>query len=217
MKVWQAIGQVTAVAIFVAGAVVVASVTSKHVAAPATVPAIAKVPKPSNAPRSTPALVASSTHHGKSRVSARRSHPRQAPHTAQATPVAQVTRVPGNMAPPGVAGAVVAIDPRTGKMVMPSPEQMQRLSAAAAQQPSVSRNAEGLIERHYPNGMVEVDLAGRFQDYATVRIRPDGTKEFHCVTDTSADALAREAQAEHDGDTPEGTARRGVGAPKEAR
>lgn len=214
MKIWKGIGQVTAVAIFVGGAIVVASETSGPTRVPATVPAIAKVPALVNEPRSTPALVATATHRPASGTSIRRSHPRRAAHGAQ---VAQVTRVPAPMANPGVAGAVVAIDPKTGKMVMPSPEQMQRLSAAAAQQPSVSRNAEGLIERHYPNGMVEVDLAGRFQDYATVRIRPDGTKEFHCVTDTSADALAREAQAERDGATPEGTARRGAGAPKEER
>jgi len=116
---------------------------------------------------------------------------------------------------PGVAGAVVAIDPRTGKMRMPSAEQMQRLTQM--DQVRVSRSPEGLVETHYPNGMVEIDLQGRFQDYATVRIRPDGTKEFHCVTDTSADAMARAAQAEAAGTTPEGTARRGAGAPKEER
>jgi len=214
MKLWKGIGEVAAVVIFVGGAIVVASETSGPRGVPATVPAIANVPAPVNRPRSTPALVATSTRHRSSGTSTRRPHPSQAAHHAQ---VAQATGVPGNVTSPGIAGAVVAIDPKTGKMVMPSPEQMQRLSAAAAQEPTVSRNAEGLIERHYPNGMVEIDLAGRFQDYATVRIRPDGTKEFHCVTDTSADAMAREAQAERDGVTPEGTARRGAGAPKEER
>jgi len=100
-------------------------------------------------------------------------------------------------------------------MVMPSAEQMWRLTQM--DQVRVSRSPEGLVETHYPNGMVSIDLQGRFQDYATVRIRPDGTKEFHCVTDTSADAMARAADAEAAGITPEGTARRGAGAPKEER
>ena len=210
MKAWRVVGEIAAIAVFVAGAFVVADETSRHMGPPPNVSAISSVPKPANAPLSTPALVATSAHHRSNAAPAHGHRP------GRVVPLAQVTPAPESLDRPGVAGAVVAIDPKTGKMVMPSPEQMQRLTASA-QQTTVSRSPEGLIETHYPNGMVVIDLQGRFQDYATVRIRPGGTKEFHCVTDTSADAMARAAEAERDGATPEGTARRGAGAPKEER
>jgi len=208
MKALRMMGAIAAVALFAAGAVIVAGEISRHAGHPTTVPAIARVPRRPNAISSTPALVAALlrdrsngvSSHLSNRAPSHRSN-RAPSHRSRSVQVASV--------------AVVAIDPKTGRMVMPSAEQMRRLTQM--DQVRVSRSPEGLVETHYPNGMVSIDLQGRFQDYATVWIRPDGTKEFHCVTDTSADAMARAADAEAAGVTPEGTARRGAGAPKEER
>src|SRR6185295_11916788 len=81
--------------------------------------------------------------------------------------------------PPATAGMVVGIDPETGQLGMPTPEQMQKLSEL--QQPQVDHSAEGLVEVHHPDGSVSVDLQGRFQEYATVRVGPDGKLIYQCV------------------------------------
>jgi hypothetical protein len=74
---------------------------------------------------------------------------------------------------------VVGIDPETGKLGMPTPEQLKELSDL--QQYEVDHSDVGLVEVHHPDGSVSVDLQGRFQEYATVRIGPDGKKTFQCV------------------------------------
>ncbi|SRR6266581_78113 len=80
---------------------------------------------------------------------------------------------------PGMAGMVVGIDPETGELGMPTPEQMRVLSDSPQYQ--VDHSAAGLVEVHHPDGSVSVDLQGRFQEYATVRIGPDGKLIFRCV------------------------------------
>ena len=206
---------IAALALVVAGVLLGLAGRSRPPSVPAIKASRAVIVAPRIVPRSS--LVSAPLMSAPSRPAPAHHAHHAAPSTANATAEAPAA-TSEHIDTPGVAGVVVAIDPKTGKMVMPSAEQMQRLTAAAAAgQPSVSRSPEGLVEKHYPNGMVEIDLRGRFQDYATVRIRPDGTKEFHCVTDTSADAMARAAAAEAAGQAQEGTARRGTGAPKEER
>jgi len=81
--------------------------------------------------------------------------------------------------PPGAAGMVVGIDPETGELGMPTPEQLQRISDS--QQSQVDHSSAGLVEVHHPDGSVSIDLQGRFQEYATVRIGPDGKLTYRCV------------------------------------
>ncbi len=78
------------------------------------------------------------------------------------------------------------IDPETGKIGPPTAEQRAELDQIAASQNALlSRSAVGLTEEHRADGTVHVNLQGRFQEYATVRIGPDGKKTFGCVEDTS--------------------------------
>jgi hypothetical protein len=80
---------------------------------------------------------------------------------------------------PGSAGMLIGIDPETGKLGMPTPEQLEDLSDL--QQPQIDHSDAGLVEVHHPDGSVSIDLQGRFQEYATVRIGPDGKMTYQCV------------------------------------
>ena len=80
---------------------------------------------------------------------------------------------------PGTAGMVVGIDPETGELGMPTPEQLRALSDSPL--PEVDHSAAGLLEVRHPDGSVSVNLQGRFQEYATVRIGPNGKLIFRCV------------------------------------
>lgn len=81
--------------------------------------------------------------------------------------------------PPGTAGMVVGIDPETGELGMPTPEQLQKF--ADSQQNQVDHSSAGLVEVHHPDGSVSIDLQGRFQEYETVRVGPDGKLIYQCV------------------------------------
>jgi len=80
---------------------------------------------------------------------------------------------------PATAGMVVGIDPETGELGMPTPEQLKALSDSP--QYEVDHSTAGLLEVHHADGSVSVDLQGRFQEYATVRVGPDGKLIFRCV------------------------------------
>lgn len=87
---------------------------------------------------------------------------------------------------PGRAGMVVGIDPETGRLGMPTPEQRAELEQmSASERTLLSRSAAGLVEERRADGTVHVNLEGRFQEYATVQIGPDGRKTFQCVDDSS--------------------------------
>jgi len=89
--------------------------------------------------------------------------------------------------PVGSAGMVVGIDPETGKLGMPSREFRDAL-AASRENPALSRSMEGLQVIHRPDGSRMVDLRGRFQEYAVIRITPDGRKEQTCVQGPEVEA-----------------------------
>jgi hypothetical protein len=85
-------------------------------------------------------------------------------------------------APPAVTtGMVVSIEPGTGRLVMPSPEEMLLLSAA--ERTGLLRTSAGLTEIHGPDGAIGVDLQGRFMEYSLVRLDPTGGPHFFCVND----------------------------------
>lgn len=80
---------------------------------------------------------------------------------------------------PAMAGMVIGIDPETGKLGMPTREQLKNLSDLEQQR--LDHSPADLVEVHHPDGSVSVDLQGRFQEFATVRIGPDGKRIFQCV------------------------------------
>lgn len=111
---------------------------------------------------------------------------------------------------PHEAGMVVGLDPETGKLGLPTAEQRAELDQIAASQNALlSRSAAGLTEEHRADGTVHVNLQGRFQEYATVRIGPDGAKTFGCVEDTagiSKSATGRAGSAQPAAAAPSGAA-----------
>jgi hypothetical protein len=78
---------------------------------------------------------------------------------------------------------VVAIDPTTGELSMPTPEQMAELQGMQQTLPSDDLNWSdvGLTEVHHPNGMTTMDLQGRFQEFATVHKGSNGKLILGCA------------------------------------
>jgi hypothetical protein len=105
----------------------------------------------------------------------------------QATPAGRRTgaAVP---ATPGSAGMVVAIDPETGELGLPSAEQ-----AAALRPQRTTDGMEGLREiRHGDGAVTIVDLQGRLLEYSVVHIGTDGKVQLRCVHGADqADAALR--------------------------
>jgi hypothetical protein len=88
--------------------------------------------------------------------------------------------VPGHL-PPGAAAMRVAIDPETGALVHAPLDPAKALDPTLANM--LSRSTEGLIEVHYPDGRVSVNLQGRFQSVSLARLSEAGEVEATCVED----------------------------------
>jgi hypothetical protein len=73
-----------------------------------------------------------------------------------------------------------AIDPATGRLRGVTPEEARALIESVSRE--LSHSDEGLTIVYHPNGMVSIDLEGRFQSAAMVRLEPDGTLRAQCVT-----------------------------------
>jgi hypothetical protein len=76
---------------------------------------------------------------------------------------------------------VVGIDPETGRLGMPSPEDMLQLSAP--ERIGLMRSAAGLEAVRLPDGTVMINLQGRFMDYSVVRLDAAGRPRIGCVDD----------------------------------
>ena len=85
--------------------------------------------------------------------------------------------------PTGVAGLVTAIDPETGQLGMPSAQQMAELEAQITPSDDLNRSDAGLELVRHPDGSLSVNLQGRFQEFSTVQILPNGKKAFGCTSD----------------------------------
>jgi hypothetical protein len=103
--------------------------------------------------------------------------PVAAPRTKPVTPAVAPAAVPPALTP----GMVVSVEPGTGRLVTPSAEEMQLLSAA--ERTGLLRTSAGLTEVQGPGGAIGVDLQGRFMEYSLVRLDPMGRPHFFCVND----------------------------------
>ncbi len=106
-----------------------------------------------------------------------------------AAPTAHVAKAEAPAASAG-AGMVAAIDPETGELGAPSPEQAAALrplptAAVPGQEYEEIRNADGSV--------TVVDLSGRLQEYAVVQIGPDGKLLKQCVSGAKQAAAALRA------------------------
>lgn len=96
---------------------------------------------------------------------------------------------------PVPAGAVIAIDPETGRLGMPTAAQMLELSAA--ERTGLLRTADGLVPVRLPDGSIMVDLQGRFQTFTILRLDALGRPQLLPAEDMPAlqRALAAPAPA----------------------
>lgn len=77
----------------------------------------------------------------------------------------------------GVAGMRVAIDPQTGLLIKPTPEQRHALGTSAA----LDRSSEGLVIVTLADGTKLCHLEGRFQEYLVARKDGAGNLRTDCV------------------------------------
>ena len=130
----------------------------------------------------------SSTAHRTGKVHARAAH-----HTrVAAKPAAQA---------PGSAGMMIAVDPETGALRMPTAEEMQTLQQMN-QDGALNTSTVGLVSEPLPGGGIKMDLQGRFQDYSVVRVGADGKFIFGCGK-TEAEAMAQTYAPSRPTGTPE--------------
>ena len=115
--------------------------------------------------------------------SARRTVKHRPVATAKVKPVT-ATIVPTATIPAVSAGMVVSIEPGTGRLIMPSADEMRRLSAA--ERTGLLRTSAGLTEIRLPNGAVMVDLQGRFMEFTVVRRDLQGRLHFLGVNEAPA-------------------------------
>lgn len=80
---------------------------------------------------------------------------------------------------PGTASMLIELDPETHEWRLRAVS--GPLEIAPADDPSLERSFEGLVEEPLPGGGVMVDLHGRFMDHAVVRLDADGRPVYGCV------------------------------------
>jgi hypothetical protein len=95
---------------------------------------------------------------------------------------------PASAVSTGGAGMVVGIDPETGAIGPPSPEQMREIQAHRAT--TMRATPDGFLEIHRPDGAVGLMLGDRGQSYSVVRVTPGGGRVFGCVEARSDSAAA---------------------------
>ena len=97
-------------------------------------------------------------------------------------------RTPRPWSPPArspvAAGMIVAIDPETGKLVMPTEAQRARMAASTATRATSARPAPV----YHLDGSVSLDTHEWMRDYAVIRTGPGGKLVFSCL-DTRDQAL----------------------------
>jgi hypothetical protein len=74
------------------------------------------------------------------------------------------------------------IDPQTGQLREPSPEETRALAGAAREE--FVRAVESLEAVVHPDGMISLDLKGLFMQDLVVVKRPDGSLSMQCVPDS---------------------------------
>jgi hypothetical protein len=117
---------------------------------------------------------------------------RAASATAPAIPAATAkSRTPnGSTTPYGTAGLKVAIDPETGAIVAPSPEQSRALSL----RPDVAEGSLPLLKAFDLHGGGQgIRLDGRYANVARARVDASGRLIYDCANPTPAAGAASDA------------------------
>ena len=85
-----------------------------------------------------------------------------------------------------VAGQDLQVDTQTGQVKPLTPQEAQQLANGLA--PMLDNSTDGLVQVHHADGSVSMDLQGRFQNVAVVKVNTDGTIEQGCVDNPRAAA-----------------------------
>jgi hypothetical protein len=107
-----------------------------------------------------------------------------APRTSRRAPERHRATAPAAPALTAAAGMVVAIDPETGALTLPTPEQM--LALTPQERTGLLRTTAGLQAVRLPDGTVMLDLQGRFMEFAVVQLDAQGRPYFRCLDDPAA-------------------------------
>ena len=91
-----------------------------------------------------------------------------------------------------IAGQQVHIDPQTGRLRQPTPQEAAALAASLEQQ--FGKNVDGITVTYLPNGAVAAKLDDSFMEAITVTRGADGTLKFGHTT--GLDKAAQEVKAE---------------------
>lgn len=83
------------------------------------------------------------------------------------------------------------IDPQTGQLREPTPEEAQAFARAARQE--LVRELEALEAVVHPDGMISLDLKGQFMQDVVVVKRPDGSLSMQCVPDSEGARVSHPA------------------------
>ena len=79
-----------------------------------------------------------------------------------------------------VATRPITVDPQTGTLRLPTPQETQELVDSLVEM--TNRSTDGLQVTTLANGTKSVDIDGRFQSVMLARPSEDGTWEMKCVT-----------------------------------
>jgi hypothetical protein len=77
------------------------------------------------------------------------------------------------------SGQTVVVDQQTGQVRPLTPEEARRLAEGIKQ--LVNQSTEGLVQVHHSNGMVSMNLQGRFQNVSLAKKEADGSISQACV------------------------------------
>jgi len=78
-----------------------------------------------------------------------------------------------------IAERKIIIDAKTGKLRMPTPEEISEMIASLSS--LTNRSSEGLTATTHPDGTKQVNLKGRFSSVVIARPNADGSMETRCV------------------------------------
>ena len=87
---------------------------------------------------------------------------------------------------------VISIDPDSRKVAMPTPDQMQRLSAIAKRGTLQGAHPAPV---HHADGRISLDVRSWMRDYSVAKIGPDGKLTTSCVESKEAAQRAFQAPA----------------------
>jgi hypothetical protein len=79
------------------------------------------------------------------------------------------------------SGMVIAVDPETGELGMPTAAQLGREMSIEDAQAYARQIRSELLTINHPDGSSTLIHDERLADYAVIRIEPDGRKTFVCV------------------------------------